>query len=268
MVVDNTYWTVIAFAVAVLSSFSLLTPAVAENSPMSGKQVPAYTYHLKPPFVIDQQARQGLYYDLVDKISDDTYRYYLVYMPRKRLARLMEQSDFDGLVVGVSPHWFHDEEEKAFAWTQPFIHDHDDIVSDVTQPFDFQRSPIQQKTMAGVEGFFYINLNPFIDDGLVQRFDTASETQVIEMVLRQRADFGVISRSTFNYLLQHDKKLANIHISAQPHESFARRILIPKHRQDLHHHVQQRLEVALSSADWQAILLHYGIDSLMPSHSM
>lgn len=259
---DNAYTLMLVFTAVLL--FSELS--FAQDTPAHTRYIPAYSYHLKPPFIIDQPTESGLYYDFVEQLSDSKYQYYLVYMPRKRIDRLLANGNFDGIVVGVSPHWFKDTNETKFDWTEPFIADRDDIISHGRFPFEYSAENIIGKTMAGVRGFYYANVNQAIRDNTLSRFDTESETQVIEMVLRHRVDFGIVSSSTFNYLRESDQELNTLHISDIPHESFTRRVLVPKGNPDILAHLEMRIQKVVKSKDWTFALGEYGLESLAETH--
>ena len=221
--------------------------------------VTAYTYHLKPPFITDLDMSQGLYFDLANQLSDDKIQYKVLYVPRNRFNRLLSEGNFDGILVGVSPHWFKDSEENKFFWTQSFMTDRDDIVSLKESPIEYMVDELLGLTMAGVRGFFYQNLQTLISDESIVRFDTDSEASVVELVIRKRADFGVISQTTFKYMQRNNALLQNIHISNIPHEQYERRIMISKGNEELYGHLMQKIEEVTSSALWNSTLAQYGI---------
>ena len=64
-----------------------------------------YTYHNKPPFIVDLEAKTGLDYDLAAYLSkrDPVNNYRTAYVPRRRLDRMIETGELDGVVIGVNP---------------------------------------------------------------------------------------------------------------------------------------------------------------------
>ena len=236
------------------------TSLFGETNDISPSVVIAYTYHLKPPNIIDEKMKSGLYFDLLSLISDDEIEYRLAYMPRKRINKLLERGNLEGVIIGVSPHWFSDSRQSKYLWTSAFIEDRDEIISHIDTSFEFRIDTLSDKTMAGVRGLFYVGLNKAVVSGRLERFDTESAEQIIDMVYHQRVDFGVVSRSTLEYLHEKTKYIDSLYISTIPHESYLRHVLVPKHLSPVAAHVNKRLGSQLKTEAWQRMMSQYSLN--------
>lgn len=219
----------------------------------------AYAYHLKPPFITDLGAEQGLYYDLSRFLSESTgYEFYTVFVPRKRIDKMLEDNQLEGIVIGVNPKWFGDVQQKKYLWTQPFFKDRDEFISLRSDPFDYKGAEsLSGKTLAGVRGFIYANIEPLVEQNQIQRFNTIGEEEVIKMVVKGRAFTGIVSRSTFDYLYPRISEMKNLYISKQPHDQFERKILVPKNRSELYNKLESKLSQIDNDPRWQAIVQSY-----------
>jgi len=233
--------------------------ADGDESSATTRVITAYSYHLKPPYIIDEKVESGLYFDLLTLLSDDEIQYQLAYMPRKRINKLLEHDDLNGVIIGVSPHWFSDRGRTKYLWTVPFIEDRDEIISHAQAPFEFRIHALTGRTMAGVRGLFYVGLNKATTSGRLERFDTESEEQIIDMIHHQRVDFGVVSRSTLDFLRDKNSYVDGIHISTIPHETYLRHLLVPRKLDKVEAHLSHKLESELKSQAWRNVLDKYSL---------
>lgn len=231
------------------------------------RYVTAYAYHLKPPFITNLSAEQGLYYDLSRFLSQNSeYEFYTVFVPRKRIDKLLADNQLDGIVIGVNPKWFADVQKVKFRWTQSFFEDKDEFISLNTQPFDYSGADsLAGKTVAGVRGFVYANIQPALAQNRMQRFNTIGEEEVINMILKGRADTGIVSRSTFDYLYPRIPDMQKLYISAQPHDQFERKILVPKNEPKLYAEIETKLIEMRQDPRWLAILSGYKANNTKPN---
>ena len=94
------------------------------------ERVNVYSYHLMPPYMVDEQSKSGLYYDFIKMLNEysDNYTFNLIYIPRKRLDYLLKQNALTGAVIGVNPKWFRDNNRVKYLWTDPIMSDKDVFV--------------------------------------------------------------------------------------------------------------------------------------------
>jgi polar amino acid transport system substrate-binding protein len=226
----------------------------------SKEEVLIYAYHLKPPFIIDADKGLGLYFDVAKLLTQSSkkYRYRLLYVPRKRID-LMIKDQLEVLLIGVNPNWF--ENAENYLWSNALMHDQDEFVSLKSHPFEYLGpDSLDGELYAGVFGYFYHGLNNKENAGKLARVNTLKEPDVLTLVEKNRANWGIISRSTFNYL-KNEKQIADIfYLSAQSHDEFERFIMLPRG----HHSILKEINQVLTTgnAKWQNLLETYHI---MPS---
>ncbi|WP_105167948.1 substrate-binding periplasmic protein [Pseudoalteromonas sp. T1lg23B] len=235
---------------------------------VAAKQVVTiYAYHLKAPYIIDVEQEQGLYFDFALLLNQyqSEHVFKIEFMPRKRLNRDIEQSTLDGLIIGVNPVWFRDRQQKKFAWSEPFMTDRDEFVSNIKAPFEFAgQASLYGKTIGGVRGYHYFQVAPAVKIGKADQLETSTELQLLEMVVKQRLEIAVISKSTMNYLLAMNKHWdSEIHLSEQPHESYTRSLLAPKDMSHLIELINGVLQKSKFKQELKQMLMRYHVtDSL------
>ena len=248
-----------------LARFCLLTLLCISSSATAQKQsIIAYTYHLKPPFITGLAEEQGLYFDLSVLMSQQKeYEFFTVFMPRKRLDKILEQGKLDGIVLGANPVWFKDKAQTKYFWSSPFLSDRDEFVSLPSLAFEYRGAQsLLGRTLAGVRGYFYVNIEPLVTDGKIRRFDSIGENEVLQMVLKGRADIGIVSRSTFDYIRQKKPELNLLYISQQPHDQFNRHIMVPKDLPEVYENLEGLLSSESFQDKWRVLVEAYGYDTL------
>ena len=235
----------------------MVSPASANQN---DRTVYLYTYHNKPPFVVDEQRREGLYFDMAAYftllVPDVSFR--TIYLPRKRLNLMIENQTLDGAVIGVSPVWFGDKDETRFLWLPTIYPDRDEFVSLSSDPFEFTGTDsLHGKVFAGVSGYYYFGVNQAVADKHLMRIDTIGERQVLELIERQRADIGIVSQSVFAYLRSTGELSDIYHFSARPHDEFNRRAFTLKKHRDIYEMMQALTENLLDDPVWQKMVQKY-----------
>ncbi|MBB3167411.1 substrate-binding periplasmic protein [Simiduia aestuariiviva] len=210
----------------------------------AAKIIPFYAYHDKPPYMIDKVQAQGEYYDLVRYLNEvgQEFQFELRYLPRNRVERLLEQNQLDGPVLGVNPLWFNDPNEEVYLWTSPVFFDQDVFVSRAVAPFDFAGvDSLHGKQACLVLGNYYLGVTESIQRGVLRKVATARESVILEMLDLGRCDFGIISLSLLRYFQEQHQWQGRYHVAQTPHDTFARRILVPRTQSALHHYLLQHL---------------------------
>ena len=222
--------------------------------------VSVYSYHLKAPLIIDQEAEQGLYYDFVNYLNSNNSKYHfkLVYLPRKRIERLLDSESLDGILLGVNPVWFKDKNETKYLWTREVFTDRDEIVSLMSSAFEFKGpESITSKVFGGVRGFYYFGINEVVEQKKVLRVDVIKEVDLFKMLLLGRVDLAVISRSTFDYMIKENDWPHEFYLSKQPHDIYDRRVLVPKNQEYLFELLNEIVIHLPYDKSWQAKILEY-----------
>ncbi len=82
--------------------------AVAFCPLLAAKQkINVYVYHLKPPFIVSNMNKLGLYFDFSDYLSTRSEKYHFdtVFVPRKRIETMLDSGKFDGILLGNRSFW-------------------------------------------------------------------------------------------------------------------------------------------------------------------
>ena len=203
-----------------------------------------YTYHSKPPYIIDFDNKKGSYFDVVRHLNaqQGNYQFSLKYIPRKRLDLYLADPMFTGGVIGVKPSWFNDEKQEKFLWTNVIFTDRDEFISLKSTTFEYQgESSLHHKVIAASRGFVYKTLDELVKQGYTQRLDAATESAVYELIIKGRVDAGIISRASLATFIEKGSVEIPIHISKQPHDVFKRRMLISRIQPELFQYVQHAI---------------------------
>ena len=232
----------------------------AFSSTAEKQTVYLYTYHNKPPFIVDTDSRQGLYFDLARLLSENSqsYRFITTYLPRKRLDFFIANDQLDGVVIGVSPIWFRDKEEKKFLWLPPIYQDADEFVSLKATPFEYDGRPsLTRKTLASVAGYYYFGINEAVAEGILTRIDVVGEREVLGLVGKARVDIGIVSQSVFKYLRRHQLLEDKFHFSTRKHDEFARRAFTTLQNKDVHQEMSALIALIEANGSWQEMISNY-----------
>lgn len=246
---------------AQIQLLSILLLLVATPTNADGKAaIYLYTYHNKPPFIVDLSKQTGLYFDLANYLTERSskYKFETIYLPRKRLDHMIENSQLDGVVLGVSPVWFKDKEEEKFLWLPGYYRDRDDFISLKSAPFEYRgKESLLGTTIASVAGYYYFNINEIVAEGKMLRIDTIGEVQVLQLIQKQRADMGLVSHSLFKYLEKQGDQKDIYHVSSNPHDSFERRAFTTVDNNDVYLDIKSLFAQMYTDVDWQIIVSKY-----------
>lgn len=209
----------------VLWALGALLPARAED-------VVLYAYHLKPPYIVDEAQRKGLYYDLAQELSKRVrgYTFRTEYLPRLRLERDLEKGTLKGLVVGVNPAWFKDLAHTRFLWSPPFMHDTDVVVSTPQHPLAYEGpQSLVGKKVGLSRGYYYFGVDELVADARVLRDDADGEEANLTKLLLGRVDAVIVTQRTLDYLQSHHSDWHNaFFVAPKPHDAYDRMVLIPR----------------------------------------
>ncbi len=219
-----------------------------------------YTYHSKPPLIINQATQSGLYYDIVNHLNlvSDSYRFELIYLPRKRVDKFLKENKLSGILLGVNPAWFKDKKEERYFWTSRVFTDRDEVISLKSTAIEYSdSSSLSNRVLGGVRGFYYHGINELIKNKKALRIDTAHETDLFSMLLNKRIDAAVVSRSTFNYMVKKNQWQDTFYVARKPHDIFDRRILVPKDFITVFAEIAPLIEQLQYNQNWQQTILQY-----------
>lgn len=222
-----------------------------------------YFYHDKPPLIIDQSKSIGLYYDVIEYLNNNNKQYFFraIYVPKRRINVMIDNGSIDGLILGVAPAWFKDKEETKFLWSNAILADQDEFVSLASAPFEYANLSLSKSrvVLGGVRGFYYHGIDADIAAGKITRVDTINEKALLGMLLNQRIDVAIISQSTFNFITHNENNSHAFHLSSTAHDTFQRKIMIPKQRAVLKKTINAIISQMHKDEQWLKTLKTYNI---------
>ncbi|UJF20860.1 substrate-binding periplasmic protein [Shewanella sp. OMA3-2] len=234
--------------------------AWADSSTSTPKDIALYTYHYMPPYVINSDTETGLLYDVADFFNrqQSNYHFSVSYIPRKRLNHLLDTQKFDGMMIGVNPLWFKDSDHTTYLWSEPLMRDQDEIISHSNAPIEFNNTEVfYGKSVGGIFGFRYHTIDTLVDNGVMMRIDTSNESQLINMLIKKRFDFAIVSRATtlfYQTLLEQNQQL---YFSSRPHDQYIRYIMAPKTLQTEFKAINTLIKKLNKDPEWQQKMLKY-----------
>jgi len=171
---------------------------------------------------------------------------------------MLENKNLDGPLLGVNPTWFKDKSETRFLWTGPVFTDRDEMVSLRSLAVQYiDAESIKDRVLGGVRGFYYYGLNEAVAAKELLRVDTAKEVDLFQMLILNRVDVAVISRSTFDYMVKINQWQNKFHLSKTPHDIFDRRIMVPKNQQAIYLELSRIVDELQFDKSWKYKLLEY-----------
>lgn len=222
--------------------------------------IPVYTYHSKPPLLIDQSTQSGLYYQIVNHLNQAStiHHFELIYLPRKRVDKFLEENKLNGILLGVNPVWFKDKNEERYFWTSRVFTDRDEVISLKSTALEYTNSSsLNDKVFGGVRGFYYHGINELVKNKQALRIDTVHEIDLFSMILNKRIDAAVVSRSTLNYMVNKNQWQGKFYISRNPHDIYDRRILVPKHLKAVFTEITPIIDQLQYNQNWQQTIMQY-----------
>lgn len=248
----KTYW----------GSFCVLFMLLFLHPLASAKEViKVYTYHLKAPLVINEAAHVGMYFDVLRYFGQHSgeHQFELHYLPRRRLDVLVNDGKLDGVVIGVSPLWFGDVAEHKYAWTKPFLHDVDEVISLRESAFEFgDAESLIGKKVGLVFGYYYFGVSELAQAGKLVRDDASSEDHHFRKLIAGRIDVAIVGRSNYDYVMKTQPELVGrFHVSKIPHDRFERRILLPLHLSKLQIELNKIIDQMQRDPTWQQQMQNY-----------
>lgn len=226
-----------------------------------GQPITIFTYHDKAPFILDKSNNIGIYYDLAKYLNkrQSNYQFKTSYIPRKRLNYMINNKNFNGVVVGVTPIWFKDKNETKFLWLDGIIDDRDEFISLAKSPFIYENTQsLLNKTMVTVAGYYYFGVTELVRQDKLKVIETVGELQVLKLLSKQRADFGIVSQSSFRYFAKHLQiDPSKYYRSDIPHDQFTRRAFVDKENKQLFKTLQPIFANMINDKQWIKIINQY-----------
>lgn len=238
-----------------LGAFCLLQPALA----LAAEPLTLFSYQQKPPYVIEAENGQGLYFELAEQLNArlPQYRFTVRELPRNRIDHLLARHTLEGLVVGASPDWFPDA--AHYLWTEPFIDDANLLVSrgaGINSVLSLNQ--LNGLRVGLVRGHRYPELESLIEARQIIREDGVSEKTNLLRLSRGWIDATVVGKRTLDFYFNEQRGLRReVHVAQPPIYRYRRHILVPAAYAPMLPSLNRALDDVLHSDAWQSILARY-----------
>lgn len=229
---------------------------------LSEETIPFLTYHIAPPFIVDEDSRDGLTYDLAEILSEKSagrYRFVVESLPRKRLNLQLENMEM--LVIPwVNPKWFGDHEMKRYLWSDGYLSDNNALLSSSQNPIEYDGpKSLFGKSIATIRGAKLVGIDEFVESGAIRRDDAHDFLAAMRMVLLGRVDVSIIPYPFAKYYVARETFSGTFHFSVQPHGQYMRHFLV-KGRSDVREYLQVMVPFLLNDPQWQGVMTSYGMN--------
>lgn len=204
---------------------------------------------------------RGLYPDLIAYLNQRkpgalTFR--LQYMPRKRLQVKLEDGSIDGLVIGMTPEWFDDVEQKKYLWSAPFATDRYALVSLAAKPV----SPGAPASMVGASvgvtlGYSYPGIDTWLSASGMLRSEGPSDEKNLEKLLLGRVDCVIVAESMARYFMRAHGMASRLHLAPLASPPTERRMVAPRSQADAFGKIAPVLKQLKNDPAWQRIAATY-----------
>lgn len=246
--------------------FSLFIQGIAfasgkTDSKNPNVEIPLYTYHTHPPFIIDSNT--GLSQDLANYLSVEfAGKYTFVVVPMSRIAvdREIEMNNGIGLVPWVSPAFFNDEDEEKYTWLKnALMKDGNAIIShqDLSLTYNGPNS-LRGMVFGGITGHHYSGIDSFIKkDEKTRRVDAANHKDNFQKIIDKTINVTLTPLSGAEYIINKEGYENELYISPKLHSVFMRRMIISGDHSDLSNTINKKLELLFEDKKWKSILKSY-----------
>jgi polar amino acid transport system substrate-binding protein len=220
------------------------------------KEIPIYTYHTHPPFIIDTD--KGLSYDLADYLSaksEGRFKFVVKPMSRPKVNKMIEQAK-DGIVPWVNPVWFKDKEETKHMWSGGFLmEDGNAIISHIDLQLIYEGpQSLDGLVFGGIKAHVYAGIDDYIKNtGRLKRVDTENHVDNFRKLRKRRIDVTLTPKSGADYLIKRESLQNTLFISPKLQSSYKRRVIIISKQPSM----LTFIDSALADPSWHGIIQRY-----------
>ncbi len=228
---------------------------------MADSGLPLYTYHRKPPYLDENDDRVGLFPELTHLLGSllPGLSLHLRYLPRLRIDALLATEQLNGLVLGVSPLWFGQQERERNLWTPMLMQDADLLISRRDAPVRYAGpASLHGRRLALPRGYIVPGVNEAIAAGLIKGQSTDTETLALAMLMQGRVDAALVTRNTLQALLSNKPEWrAQVHVDTPPLGSYDLHIMVPRSLAALHLRLNKAVGKLLTMPEWAGLRRRY-----------
>lgn len=227
-----------------------------------GEVVPVWIYHATPPFVVDEQNKTGISYDLAKLLterSEGEFDFHIEVLPRIRVDERLSSGD-SGIVFWANNVWFGDEHKSQYLWSSAIMQDKNAVISPVSNPLEYDSADsLIGKDFVGVRGHHYLHVDALVKQGEINRMDVTSQQAALLSIASGHTEVSILANCTAIY---YSEKLGlgdKIHFSSIPHSYYKRHILVQPQLQGVFEFIEKFAIESTDNAKWQALLESYQI---------
>ncbi|QLI82018.1 transporter substrate-binding domain-containing protein [Chitinibacter fontanus] len=241
---------------------SFIVAMLLSSFAIASEQIVIYSQYDYPPFWYPDG--RGLSQDLAKALTEHSkglYRFEVQILPRKRLDKLLEEPNWQGLIPWVSPVWFRDESKSRYVWTSPLMQDADLVISSHSVQFDTPES-LQGLTLGGILGHRYAEFEALINAGKILRDDAPNQEMNFKKLQAKRVDFLFAPHSSWIELKLNNPATVQGLLSAnKPRNRYERLVLISPNNPALSKYVVKTVDQLSKDPVWQAKIHPYNYQS-------
>lgn len=227
-----------------------------------------YTYHDKAPYYLHAEGNVvtptgGLYVEWANILNSrqKEFQFKVVFLPRLRLDKGLEDATLNGAVIGVNPLWFKDVKQTKYLWSVPLMKDSDVVIVRKGAEFPYQHPrDLAGKTMALSRGYYWWGVTEMVAEGKIQLQETDGDASNFRMVLTQRVNATISSILSFKYLSSDLAVRDSLTTLPTPHDQFERMVLLPRPFEAQHKLINRMIRDPDVSKAWLALLKKFGYE--------
>lgn len=247
-----------------LCAFFTLVPltCILTVSAAFAEVVPVWIYHATPPFVVDEQKKTGLSYDLANLLterSEGRFEFHVEVLPRVRLDKRLS-SDVPGIVFWANNVWFGDKDKNQYLWSSAIMQDENAVISPASKPLEYESAgSLIGKDFVGVSGHHYQHVDALVKQGKINRMDVISQEAALLSIASGHTDVSILANCTAIYYSKNLGLGEKIHFSSNPHSYHQRHILVQPQLQAVFGFIEKFAIESADNAQWQALLENYKV---------
>jgi polar amino acid transport system substrate-binding protein len=216
------------------------------------------------PYVIDKD--RGLTEELahyLSKKSNGRYLFQVSILPKPRLLKKVNHSQWVGIIPWVIPIWMKELPLEKFLWSEPILGVGDQLLSRKSAPIEWRGSiSLHNKTFGAIRGHSYADLEQDFQLGKIKREDAPSFQSNLNKLQIGRVDAIFLSNITVDFFAKSSPHhLDTLHVSntwryPQKHEV---RLLFKLNNKLASDWLLQRTKAMQTDPEWLDVLQSYGL---------
>lgn len=229
------------------------------------ENIQVYSPYDSPPYIINFEKGQGLFFDFVKELNENfkgRYHFIANSVPRSRLKLIMNKTTNTIVVPFVAPGWFDDLGEKKYLWTTQISEDCNVVIYRGGRLNEIKKmDDLVGGATSVVNGQYTSSIQKLIDQKKVRVENANHVVQNFLILSKGRVDFLVTGYTVADYVIK-DQKLKNLIILDSPVDVFSRKILIStKGKNGVGEQIKEALSAFIKNEKMQKLFRKYELSS-------